>query len=680
MGKSNKLSKIINFCLVIIVSIVLFGCDKITPVKLTTPEVTINKNIVSWTGDSNSLKYEIDINGVCEFINNDYHNYILNEGETFKIRSIGDGTKFLNSDWSKTVEFSKVNNPPVNKTLGELISTEYEALKNGTQTNHTKWTFSGEVIGLKCNLSPSYNNYTVRVIIDVDGVLIGIINGQVNSNFPSDIDGLCVGGTIKVVGTISENDQLSLDYNTAEIVFYKPEISWEKSGETLTDNDVNFFMLNDTHGAFLDSNDGVSIGRVDTLMDSMENKNGEYIKIHNGDALQGSYVSSTTYGKPIIESLNAMEFDCFVLGNHEFDWGIDKISAYADGNMSNGEANFPFLGANIYYKGSSNRPEWIDEYTIVDYDGVKVGIIGVIGENQESSILTSAIKGYEFVDSLPIISRLSDKLRNELYCDVVVVATHSYDENWNNQVASLPEKSRVDAIFAAHTHQYINEKITRSDGKDICVVQNTHKNTTIASVSLHLDDNNEYESYSRTFYNPSTYDISDEIINIINSYADVINEANTSIGYTRTNIYKQELGAYAVDAMLNYSYNNTDFSDVDVAIINTGGVRATISSGDITKADVFEVFPFNNSVVLVNLSGSLIKELYSENSKYLYIDVCKPINEYYLDDDTIYQLAIIDYVFEGTRYHQFDNLTEDDYIYTGVIMRDILIEYLDEKY
>ena len=128
----------------------------------------------------------------------------------------------------------------------------------------------------------------------------------------------------------------------------------KKEQEAPGDNDykINFLMINDTHGAFLDSTDGNSIGRVDTLLDNLTNKNGQYISIVNGDAFQGTYVSSTLYGRPLVDAYNAMNLTAFVVGNHDFDWGIDKMAAYKDGDISNGEANFPFLGANIYIKGT----------------------------------------------------------------------------------------------------------------------------------------------------------------------------------------------------------------------------------------------------------------------------------------------------------------------------------------
>ena len=444
---------------------------------------------------------------------------------------------------------------------------------------------------------------------------------------------------------------------------------------------VNFVMINDTHGALLDSSEGYSLGRVDTLITALKNSKGDQIFIHNGDAFQGSYVVGENYGLSMIEAFNAMELDCFVLGNHEFDWGLDKIAQYADGNTANGEANFPFLGANIYYAGTTTRPEWIKAYHIVEQDGVKIGIIGIMEDGNEDSILTSLVSAYDFVAPLSIIQSTAADLRNNQGCDVVVVATHGYQESFNTSVAQLSGNSKIDAIFCAHTHQNIGYYETRSDSKQIPVVQCLHKNNNLAEVILNVDTDGSYVDATYSKYSPGNYSISTRVQTVINKYQDVIDDGNSVIGSVSGGLSESELGAHATDAMLNYNYTNNTFGDIDITIINTGGVRAPIDDGNITKAEVYEVFPFNNVVVIVNMSGALLKSLYGGNSKYLYMDIDDSIGSYTnLDDDTIYQLAVVDYVFEGKYYDEFKTLDSDDYYYSDVIMRNLLIEHLDATY
>lgn len=650
-----------------------------TVIKLSTPVVTLNEEKAVWKKVDNAVKYEVDINNEIFSIDVSINSYILKNYETLRVRAVGDGINYLTSEWSNSVTYQENSE---NNKIGQQIEQEYQNLINGVSDIHTIWSFTGVVVDMSATYyNTDYANYCVKMILDVDGVLIGIYNGFVSGTYPVDISGLNVGSTVKVTGQISEQYTLTSGAYTTNIEFVNPEISWEKEEPNDGVTKVNFLMINDTHGAFTDSSSGYSIGRVDSLVDDLTSKNGDYILIHNGDAFQGSYVSSTTYGLPLIEALNKMNFDCFVLGNHEFDWGIDKIAAYADGNLSNGEANFPFLGANIYYKGTTTRPAWIDPYTVVEYGDLKVGIIGVIGDSQESSILTRYVADYDFVNPINIIKEHANTLKTEVNCDVVVVATHDYDDYLNQQIASLSGNSEIDAIFCAHTHQYINESVKRSDGEIIPIVQNYHKNNLASEVVIELDDNGNYDSFKTSFHYPSQYAISSDINEIINNYQQMIKESNESLGSTSRYLNKDMLGVYATDAMLEWDYSEYNFKDVDISIINTGGIRATIDSGDITRADVFEVFPFNNMIVLVNMSGKDLKSLCRNNDSYLYIDVVDTIGTYNnLDDNTIYQLAVIDYVFEGTYYTEFSKLDQDDYIQTDIILRDELMEYIDNLY
>lgn len=437
---------------------------------------------------------------------------------------------------------------------------------------------------------------------------------------------------------------------------------------------VNFAMINDTHGAFTDSSDGYAIGRVDSLLDKLENENGDYIKIANGDILQGSYVSSKTYGLALIESLNLMDFDAFVIGNHEFDWGIDKIAAYKDGDLTNGEAEFPFLGANIFYKGTNQRPDWIEPYTIVNYDGIKVGIIGTIGGYQESDILATNVEEYDFLnDPTNLIAGYAKELRNKENCDVVVLATHDYSENLNKKVANLQDDNRVDAIFCAHTHQKVSGSITRADGMIIPVVQNYDKNESLQEVILNLNDEKSMTSFSSKVYYPSSYSISVDFTEIYNNYADLETESAKIIGTTTSYLSRSDIGILAAKAMEVYDYQNSEFSSIDLTVLNTGGVRSDIDSGSITVAEVFNTFPFENEVYLINAPGSVCNAIINDSYFYTYTN----LNNF--SNNQVYTIAVIDYVYVSSYNKElFSTVTLE--VDTNILMRDIFIEYIKQNY
>ena len=93
-----------------------------------------------------------------------------------------------------------------------------------------------------------------------------------------------------------------------------------------------------------------------------------------GDNFQGTMLSNLSYGRVVVDCFNEMEFDVSTIGNHEFDWGLDKVLNYIDGDISNGEANFGFGAANIYHADGTNVEE-IEDFFIIDKGGVKMGVI-----------------------------------------------------------------------------------------------------------------------------------------------------------------------------------------------------------------------------------------------------------------------------------------------------------------
>ncbi len=423
---------------------------------------------------------------------------------------------------------------------------------------------------------------------------------------------------------------------------------------------INIFSINDNHGDFFQNSFG-----MDLIASGINANSGDYnIKIANGDLLQGTYVSSSQRGLPMLDALNAMQFDCFVLGNHEFDWGLDVIAKYKDGDLTNGEANFPFLGANIIERATGKRPSWIDPYTIVEVGGVKVGIIGLIGEYQESSILATYSDPYNFVNGDQLVKNYAEELRVDKGCDIVIVAVHDYDTSFTPTLqkwADYSGNSNVDAIFCGHSHQYINDVYTGADGDTVPVLQNMGNGETFAQLKLTLDNANQITKKTGMVHNTSSYTSDGALADVIAKHMDVIEAGNEVIATTATNLSRSKLGSYACQSM-------KDRFDADIAIINTGGVRNTIEAGQITQADVFQVFPFENQVILCQLSGSKLQAYLSANSSNIYYTSLS------IDTSQTYTVAVIDYVFYGA---YFDDYRPQTYTNTQVIMRELMIQFVD---
>ena len=459
------------------------------------------------------------------------------------------------------------------------------------------------------------------------------------------LNGMSEGNHMMKVKAISSVDEF-LDSHDGSLLI---EISYQI---VVTNTKYQVFMINDTHGAFSDRS-FPSIARVASIVDDLSL---DTIKIMNGDAFQGSYESNMVHGLSILDALNQMAFDCFVIGNHEFDWGLDEIRKYKDGDLSNGEANFPFLGCNIIDKRTNQMVDFLEPYYIKEVDGLKIGVIGLIGYNLESSIMAKYVEDYEFVYPLELIKKYTSELKNVHGCSSVIVSIHDYDEELNNSIANLKGLYQIDGIFCGHTHEHIVTSLN-GDGYQIPVVQNQSQNKTALLVKFDIENH----TYDVTTYYPSNYAISNHLLTILETYEDLTDQADFIIKKNNSYISRATLGQIAVEQM-------KQAMKVDVAMMNTAGIRNYIS-GDITYGAIFEVFPFDNRIITLTLKGSALKSLYESNGDYLYIS---SFNFNRIDKNKDYDVAVIDYVFFSPYYHEFKNV---EYNYTEILLRDLMVEY-----
>lgn len=422
-------------------------------------------------------------------------------------------------------------------------------------------------------------------------------------------------------------------------------------------NKIQFTSLNDVHGALYFSNieEGNGFDRTQYYFNQVSPS----INILNGDIFQGMALSNETRGKAFVDTINQMDFSCFVIGNHEFDWGMDNLKRFKDGNESNGELSIPFLGANIYYEGTDLHPSFIDPYMIVNQGSTKIGIIGMIGDNLESSISSNMIEGYEFKNSLSLTKTYSKLLREEHQCDYVILSIHDYDEEFFNSIASLEDEYRIDLVFGGHTHYVKDDAFSRNDGSSLLALQGGANNEYIVNASISLE--NDEVTYSIDRYD-SNYDSA--IRNYIYSnYSETINMAEGVINSFDIYRSKTQIGRETVEYLKN-RYNASG------AIINTAGVRDGLSRGDVTYNDVLSVYPFDNLVYDVIIDGRSVLSYIRSNEDYIYYS----IDDEVISSSKLYHIVLIDYVYTNS-YNQryFDG---SYFKYLDINIREAYIEYL----
>lgn len=471
--------------------------------------------------------------------------------------------------------------------------------------------------------------------------------------------------------TSSELNSIDTEVNESSINNDKNSIF---SGEDEQEKIIDIYAVNDLHGRILeDKSENVpGISKLNTYLKEQKSKNEDgFIFINSGDYWQDTYDSGTNKGELLTKCLDLMECEVMALGNHEFDWGTDVITYNKQFTSYT-----TFLGANIYqYPNTSEKSDLAEDYKIIERDGLKIGIIGAIGKDQITSITSSNWENLTFKDHTTIVKSLSDELRTEKGCDIVILSIHADEEDTNgyeiSKVSSVSKKRYVDAVFCAHSHQkeiktYNGVPFIQggAHGKYVSHIQLTYQNGEVESTYCNNDGYGKMNSYAED----------PEINELIDSYFDeeyiasknqVMGTISSSGGYISKTMVGRIQAKATYDRLVELGYG-----DVDI-VINNGG-RSSVDSGEMTKEKIFNMTPFTNyTYVVENIKGQDI------------IDECVDYyNPYYIKDPNLeldaneyYTVACIDYMMlhKSTyrKYNYFKSYDSDNVKY-------ILTEYPNE--
>ncbi len=363
---------------------------------------------------------------------------------------------------------------------------------------------------------------------------------------------------------------------------------------------------NDVHGAI----DGYA--KIAQMKKDYESLGADVIMADAGDFSQGSPYVSSSKGADAIEFMNAAGYDIAAVGNHEFDYEYAKLQE----NVSS--ANFVITSANIL-KGKDRV--FTPSSCISTENGLKIGFIGVTTPETSTKTNPKFIKGLTFFSGEEMYNSVQNEIDSlkENNADVIIALAHlGVDEeaaHGKNRSVDLYENTAgLDLIIDGHSHtvmtSYSNGEPIQSTGtkfENIGVViiskdGNIENNYLISAESL-ADDQNVVNK---------TNEIKERIDNL---YGQVIAKSEIQFDGTKeTNrVRETNSGDIITDAMIWYASRNSDIFEVPledvVALENGGAIRDSIPKGDVTKKDLLAVFPFGNTVSVVNVKGSELLEL-----------------------------------------------------------------------
>ena len=446
----------------------------------------------------------------------------------------------------------------------------------------------------------------------------------------------------------------------------------------------DFYALNDLHGKFDDTDSQGGVDELSTYLANAYNTDDNVILLSSGDMWQGSFESNSTKGLIITDWMNELDFVSMTLGNHEYDWGEEHIKA----NVA--LAEFPFLAINIYERDTNERVDYVQSSVLVERGGMKIGIIGAIGDCY-SSISGDKVEEVYFKTGAALtelVKAESEKLRAE-GADYIVYSIHGgFGSNSSASMvqtsslrgyydASLSKDGYVDLVFEGHTHK----SYAFEDEYGVPHLQNGGDNSGISHVEVRLNFANGYDRVSVSeIIKPSRYaNLEDHPIvdELLEKYADQVDAGKLVLGQNSRLRNSTEIKNLVAD--LYYAAGIERWGDkYDIAL--GGGfisVRSPydLAAGEVKYSDLNSLLPFDNQLVLCSIKGRDLKNKFFEtnNSNYYiaYGDYGASIRNN-IDYNATYYIITDTYCSS----YAYNNLTVVEYYDAGVYARDLIADYI----
>ncbi len=482
----------------------------------------------------------------------------------------------------------------------------------------------------------------------------------------------CSLSTVTTVTTLSTTETTS---DTTTTTITTTNSSSETTTSTHPDNIVlDLYSMNDFHGGAYTSIETLS--NIGGYLLNAKNNNPYSIFLSTGDIFQGTALSNYYHGRPIIDVFNEIGFSSFTLGNHEFDWGIEEVLNYSDGNQENGEAVFPILAANVVYIDTQEMLPNTQPYTVVEIEGLRVGIIGVIGE-VINSISASRVQNIEFLDPVITVYNYAEVLRTQENCDIVIASIHGYEIDDDSAISGFTGDHYVDAVFNGHTHTSVARTLSRAGVAMPYAQASNSSSSVLTKITL------TFNYPTRTVSSANAYVLSlSELGTQDSSIEQIITTYQEDTTYTT---FVSEVLATSPSYISRYDMPSwgasviRDYMGVDIGILNSGGFRVSMDAGDITMGKLVEVYPFDNYLKTVQLDGLTIYNLYYTDGDVVFDDGVTEsggnlyINGILLVNSQLYTVAAVDYVFDKD-YYPF--LSGENVTQTDTLMRDLLAQDL----
>ena len=392
-------------------------------------------------------------------------------------------------------------------------------------------------------------------------------------------------------------------------------------------SDIHGRVVPWSYGADVEDKSG-SYAQIATYVKDVRKNNKNVVLVEVGDAIQDNQIDVFAKDKkyykdhPIPKVLNEMNYDIFVLGNHEFNFGMKALDEILK------DIKAKKLTANFYHKKNDKR--YIDATTIIEKDGVKLGIIGLstpMSAKFEED--TGNLKDMKFTSPTEEARTQVEKLKAK-GVDAIIAVTHMGIDNENN----IPDTGMrdvinavdgIDVVIAGHMHKDVPSETI----KNTLITEPHRYGTVVSEVDLTFDINDKKEvklvkKESKTVP-VKALEADKKIVEIYKPYHEKLRELNNVvIGQTANEMVPQETkhgvsAAFSKDTGLSSFINDVEqhYSGADVVTFSFDHQKARMDKGDIKKKDIIFNYRYaGGDVTVYELTGKQLKEYMEWSANY----------------------------------------------------------------
>lgn len=358
------------------------------------------------------------------------------------------------------------------------------------------------------------------------------------------------------------------------------------------------------------------VAQLATLIDQIRNTEPNVFLFDSGDIFTGT-LAKLTLGEVSFELMMTMGYDAMAVGNHEFEYGWEEFA------KQQYRVPFPVLGANLFYQGTTipyARP-----YTVIERGGVRIGVIGILGQDAATALIPSHIAGVEVIDPTIAVKDALDVLRKDV--DITVLLTHQgktapmqTDDTADDVKRDIDADIRlagavkgIDVLFAGHADAGTEEPVVHPDTGTL-IMQTYGQGFHLGYLKLTIDKTSgKIISHEGRLIPVDSDKLKPHpvVAKKLAEYRSRFPKLYTLIGTTEGRMNRQyneesDVGNLFADIL-------REATAAQISLINSGALRRDLPQGEIRRVDLLDAFPFTDHVVKLTFTGRQLREMLEQS-------------------------------------------------------------------